>query len=204
MRRQEIIEAAADIFSKKGYHATSMQDIAEAVNLQKASLYHHFSSKQEILLAVLDQALDLLITNMQQVLELGIPSDKKLRQAMQVYIETTLNHRQLARVLLLEYRSLDPNLQSRHIIRRDRFEQMWRDLLLEGWESGDFQCQDISLTARGLLGVMNWMITWYHPDGPLPPATVAEYFSDLFLLGLLPRLAEQKPVITPHLEIEDA
>lgn len=61
MTREEILEAAVFIFSQKGFHATSMQDIAEAVNLQKSSLYHHVSSKQEILVELLDQALDLLI-----------------------------------------------------------------------------------------------------------------------------------------------
>ena len=68
MTRDEILTAAAQIFSQKGFHATSMQDIAEAVNLQKASLYHHVSSKQEILVDVLDMALDLFIANMQAVM----------------------------------------------------------------------------------------------------------------------------------------
>jgi len=60
MTKEEILDAAAQIFRLKGYHATSMQDIAGAVNLQKASLYHHVSSKQEILLDLLDQGLELL------------------------------------------------------------------------------------------------------------------------------------------------
>ena len=60
MTRDEILDAAAQIFRVKGFHASSMQDIAQAVNLQKASLYHHVSSKQEILLALLDRAIDLL------------------------------------------------------------------------------------------------------------------------------------------------
>ncbi len=66
--REDILEAAAQIFRRKGYHATSMQDIARAVRLQKASLYHHVSSKQDILVALLDRALDLLIAAMQEVL----------------------------------------------------------------------------------------------------------------------------------------
>jgi AcrR family transcriptional regulator len=85
MTRVEILEAAAQIFSQKGFHATSMQDIAQAVNLQKASLYHHVSSKQEILVAILDQALDMLIEHMQDVIALPLPPDQKLRQAMRVY-----------------------------------------------------------------------------------------------------------------------
>jgi AcrR family transcriptional regulator len=60
MNRNDILTAAAQVFSQKGFHAASMQDIAQTVNLQKASLYHHIDSKQEILLALLDQALDML------------------------------------------------------------------------------------------------------------------------------------------------
>ena len=57
MTREDILEAAAQVFRQKGFHGASMKDIADAVNLQKASLYHHVSSKQEILLSILDRAL---------------------------------------------------------------------------------------------------------------------------------------------------
>ena len=69
MTREKILEAAAQIFSEKGYHAASMQDIAHAVNLQKASLYHHVSGKQEILFVLLDQALDILIERIGAVVD---------------------------------------------------------------------------------------------------------------------------------------
>ena len=187
MTRVEILEAAAQIFSQKGFHATSMQDIAQAVNLQKASLYHHVSSKQEILVAILDQALDLLIEHMQNVVALPLPPDQKLRQAMQVYLKTMLDHRDLAAVLLLEHRSLEPELKTRHNPRRDRFENLWRDLIYDGMSQGLFSCGDPSVASRALLGVMNWTITWYHPDGPLSPEAIAEQFAELFLLGLLAR-----------------
>ena len=125
MTREEILSAAAQIFGQKGFHATSMQDIAQAVNLQKASLYHHVSSKQEILVDVLDQALDLLIERMQAVMERPLAPDEMLRQAMRdLYVTILLEHRDLAAVLLLEHRSLDPDLHARHIPRRDRFEQL--------------------------------------------------------------------------------
>ena len=160
MNRNQILEASAQLIRIKGYHAASMQDIAEAVHLQKASLYHHFSSKQEILLALLDQALDLLIEQVSAVLALDIPADEKLRQAMRVYLGSLDEHAALASVLLLEYRSLDPESHDRHIPRRDRFERLWRDLIQEGVGSGVFHAADPSMTARALLGVMNWTITW--------------------------------------------
>ncbi len=187
MTRDEILVAAAQIFSEKGFHATSMQDIAQAVNLQKASLYYHVSSKQEILVDVLDRALDLLIQNMQDVMQLSLPTDQMLRQAMRVYLTTTLEHRELTSVLLLEYRSLEPDLHARHIPRRDRFERLWRDLIQRGADDGLFQCADPAMTVRALLGVMNWSIIWYRSEGPLKPQDIADQFADLFLAGLLKR-----------------
>ena len=190
MTRDEILDAAAQIFSQKGYHAASMQDIAQAVHLQKASLYHHISSKQEILLDLLDRGLDLLIKQMSEVLAQEVSPEDKLRHAMRVYLQTMADYADLSAVLLLEHRSLDPKAHNRHIPRRDRYERLWRDLIQEGREAGVFNCASPSLTARALLGVMNWTITWYRQDGPLSPTEIADQFADLFLRGLLVRVEE--------------
>jgi len=187
MTRDEILDAAAQIFREKGFHAASMQDIAQAVNLQKASLYHHISSKQEILLSLLDRALDLLIEQIEVVVEEPLQPDEKLRRAMRVYLQAALEHLDLAAVLFLEHRSLEPQYRARHTPQRDRFERLWRDMILEGHQQGLFNCSDPALASRYLFGVLNWTITWYHPGGPLTPAEIAEQFADLFLQGLLVR-----------------
>jgi TetR/AcrR family transcriptional regulator, cholesterol catabolism regulator len=187
MTRDEILIAAAQIFSQKGFHATSMQDIADAVNLQKASLYHHVSSKQEILVEILDRALDLVIKRMQEVMAQPLAPDEMLRQAMIVYLTTLLEHRDLAAVLFLEHRSLEPELHARHIPRRDCFEGLWRSLIQQGLDAGLFCCVDPGMAARALLGVANWTITWYRPAGFLTPREIAEQFAALFLNGLLER-----------------
>ena len=187
MTRDEILDAAAQIFSQKGFHAASMQDIAAAVNLQKASLYHHINSKQEILVALLDRALDMLIEEMESVLAQPLLPDQKLPLAIQAYLSAMLEHRDLAVILLMEHRSLDTAHHASHIPRRDRFEQLWRDLIDEGMQTGVFCCADPAMASRALLGVLNWTITWYHPDGPLSPEEIAAQFANLFLLGLLTR-----------------
>lgn len=187
MNRDDILEAAAQIISQKGFHAASMHDIAQAVNLQKASLYHHVTSKQEILVALLDRALDLLIARMEAVMAQPLPADEMLRLAVRNYLQGMLEHRDLASVLLLEHRSLDPEYTARHIPRRDRFEHLWRDLIQNGQQQAIFNCVDPILTVRALLGVMNWTITWYHPEGSLTPDAIALQFADLFLSGLLVR-----------------
>ena len=187
MTKERILEAAAYIFSEKGFHAASMQDIARSVNLQKASLYHHVSSKQEILLELLDRALDILIEQIGLVVSQGGSPEEKLHQAMQVYLQTLTGQRGLSVVLLFEHRSLSDELKSRHLPRRDRFETLWRNLIQEGIEAGVFTCDDPAQATRALLGTMNWTLTWYRADGPLTAQEIADQYTNLFLNGLLTR-----------------
>jgi AcrR family transcriptional regulator len=185
LTREGILEAAARIFSEKGFHATSMNDIADAVNLQKASLYYHFTSKQEILISLLDYALDLINSRLEAVLAQSLSPDEKLRQAMVSYLQTIAENQNLSAVLLLEIRSLDPELKARHASRREKFERLWRDLIIEGKQAGVFNSIDPSLTGRAILGVMNWTVTWYRSDGPRSATEIANLFADLLLQGLM-------------------
>ena len=165
MSKEAILESAAQVIRRKGFHGASMADIAEAVDLQKASLYHHFGSKQEILLELLDRALEMLSMRMDEVMTLEVASDQRLRLAMRAYLQALSEQGDLVSVLLLEYRSLEPEFHARHIPNRDRFEKMWQELIRQGVADGAFCCENIPLTVRGLMGVMNWTITWYRPDG---------------------------------------
>ncbi len=184
MKRGDIIQAAAAIFRRKGYHGTSMQDIADAVGLQKASLYHHITSKQDILFAILEQALDLLIADMRAVVDSDLTPEEKLKLAMQVYMGRLSEDADLAAVLLLEHRSLEHKLRQKHIQRRDRYERLWRQILEEGIADGSFRPVDVPLVAFAILGVQNWMITWYREGGRFQVLEIADHFSDLFLRGL--------------------
>ncbi len=185
MQRSDILQAAAQAFRQKGYHAASMQDIADAVQLQKASLYHHVTGKQDILLAILDHALDLLIADLEEVVATDLPADHKIRQAMHAYVGRLTQDADLAAVLLLEYRSLEPKARAQHIKRRDYYERIWRNLIKEGIEENIFQPVDEAVATFALLGVQNWMITWFKLEGPLTAQELADRFCDLFLHGLL-------------------
>jgi len=186
VQRSDIIQAAATIFREKGYHATSMQDIAAAVHLQKASLYHHVTSKQDILFTILEQSLDLLIADIQDVLNSPAPPQEKLRMAMQRYMERLSGDTDLAAVLLLEHRSLEQDLRIKHIARRDRYEALWRLIVQEGVDKGVFRRVDVPVTTFAILGVQNWMITWFRKNGRLNVDDVVDQFYRLFLQALTP------------------
>jgi len=185
MTREDILEAAAQVFRQKGFHGASMSDIAEAVNLQKASLYHHVSSKQEILVDILEQALHLLLERISAITTQNISAEKKLRLMIHEYLQILVDNIDLATVLLFEHRALERRQQSRHIPNRDKFESLWREVIAEGVRTKTFQCDDPALATRALLGLLNWTITWYHPSGEKTIQQIADDYSSLLLNGLL-------------------
>jgi AcrR family transcriptional regulator len=185
MTRQDILEAAAQVFRQKGFHGASMQDIADAVHLQKPSLYHHVSSKQEILLALLDRALELLLEQISPMTAQNIPADQKLQKMIRAYLQILTENTDLSAVLLFEHRSLERKQHSRHVPNRDKFEALWRGVLAEGVAANRFECEDPAVTARAILGILNWTITWYHPQGALEIDQIADQYSHLLLHGLL-------------------
>src|SRR5512133_1980275 len=132
MTRDDILEAAAQVFRQKGFHGASMADIAGAVNLQKASLYHHVSSKQEILFELLDRALELLLERISPIATQNIPADERLRQMILEYLQILAENTDLSAVLLFEHRSLESRQHARHVPNRDKFEALWRTVLAEG------------------------------------------------------------------------
>ena len=185
MTREDILEAAAQVFRQKGFHGASMSDIAAAVSLRKASLYHHVSSKQEILLELLERALELLLERISLITTQNISADEKLQRMIREYLQILVENIDLASVLLFEHRSLERRQRTRHIPNRDKFESLWKDVIIEGVDKKIFTCENPGVATRALLGIMNWTITWYRPDGELSIKQIADQYSNLLLKGLL-------------------
>jgi TetR/AcrR family transcriptional regulator, cholesterol catabolism regulator len=183
--RDDILDASAQVFRHKGFHGASMADIANALDVQKPSLYHHVKSKQEILLALLDRALDMLTEHIAAISSQNIPADKKLRQMIRGYLSALADNADLTAVLLFEHRSLDKKTHTRHVPHRDKFEALWRDVLNEGIRTKTFELKDPALAVRALMGVMNWTLTWYQPNGGKSIEQIADEYSDFMLKGLL-------------------
>ena len=185
MTREDILDAAAQVFRQKGFHGASMSAIAGAVNLQKASLYHHVTSKQEILLALLDRALGMLTDHIAAISSQAIPADQKLRLMIRAYLSALAENADLTTVLLFEHRSLDKKSHARHVPQRDKFEGLWRDVLNDGVRTKVFDCADTGIAVRTLMGVMNWTLTWYRPEGGKSIEQIADAYADLLFHGLL-------------------
>lgn len=184
MLRNEILNAAARLFVEKGYHRTGIGDIARAAGMSEMGLYREATGKQDILLAILDRGLDQISADISSVVNSDLKPEQKLRLALQMYVGWLCEDVELSRLIVLEYRNLEEDYQAQHIERRDRFEELWRQIIQEGVQAGVFRPLDVSLLTFAVLGVQNWMLNWYR-EGRLRPIEISDRFADLLLHGIL-------------------
>jgi AcrR family transcriptional regulator len=191
--REDIIRAAAQVFRECSFHGTTMQQIADAVGLQKGSLYHHIASKEELLHEVMLAGLMQLGDRLEAVTASSLPPAKKLRRLIQTHIQYAAENLDIATVVLYEHRAMlsFPALRQEYVSRRDFFESQFRTAIQEGVNSGDFVPVDVPVVAQALLGAHNWLVMWYRPDGRLSAQEIASIIADTFLRGLLAE--EQDP-----------
>lgn len=180
-RVREIVEAAAVAFYDHGYEATSMQDIADRVGMLKGSLYHHISSKEELLAAVLrdTQAGGLDIVERHQAME-GMSCREVLRSFVTAYTLYCIDNRMRSAIFDREFRSLAPATRRELIATRDRFDQFLRSLLRDGMQAREFSRDlDVVVTAITIYSVMNTIYRWYSPSGKISRAMLSEQLADL-------------------------
>lgn len=185
--REDIIRAAAQVFRERGFHGTTMQQIADAVGLQKGSLYHHISSKEELLHDVMMAGLTQLGERLEAVSASPLSPPEKLRHLIETHIRYAAEEVNIATVVLFEHRAMlsFPALRQEYVSRRDFFESQFRAAIQEGVDSGDFIPVDVPVVTQALLGTHNWLVMWYRPEGRLSPQEIAAIIADTFLRGLL-------------------
>jgi AcrR family transcriptional regulator len=190
VNRTEIIKAAVGLFNQNGYHATSMSDIAHAVDIKKPSLYHHFDSKEAILLAILETGMDQLIAEITGIEASNQQCSAKLRDAIHAHARLIAFNPEGAAVFLREDRGLGDAYMAQYVAKRDEFERLFRAIVRQGIDEGVFRDMDVAITVHALLGMVNWMTRWYRPAGRLSAEQIADMFADLFLDGLICRDGE--------------
>ncbi|HVW48544.1 MAG TPA: TetR/AcrR family transcriptional regulator [Solirubrobacterales bacterium] len=182
--RSDIVEAATKVFSRRGYHAASMTEIAEEVGIRKASLYHHVRKKEDLLFAIHDQMIDELIAETMAISSSSTEAPEKLHRVLHVTMGFIARNRDGVTVFLSERNTLRGERWQALVVKRDFYEQMVKQIVAEGVSTGDFADIPPGLAARAVLGMANWGYTWFQPEGPLSADQVADVFSTIALRGL--------------------
>src|SRR3954452_4944624 len=182
--RPDIIEAATRIFSERGYHAASMSDIADAVGIRKASLYHHVRKKEDLLFAIHEALVDELIDETLAVSSSSASPAEKVRELLHLTMRFIARNREGVTVFLAERHAVTGERWQALVVKRDLYERMVSQIVTEGRGSGEFADLPPELVAKALLGMANWAYTWFRQDGPMSADDVAEVFAAIALRGL--------------------
>ena len=162
-----LMRAAAHLFKTKGYERTTVRELGAAVGIQSGSLFHHFKSKEEILMGVMEETIIINMARMHEALKLaGTPQDRLLAL---IRCELESVHKETGEamsVLVYEWRSLKEDKQRYILQLRDEYEALWLTTIRECAAQGLIN-NDPFILRRLLAGAIGWSTTWYRPDGDL-------------------------------------
>jgi AcrR family transcriptional regulator len=185
-RRQQIEDAASALFRERGYPATSVRDIAKALDIQGASLYAHVASKEDVLWSIVSAAASRFEAAAERTLGAAATHDAatRLRALVRAHVRVIADDVEHATSFVSEWRHLSPERRTELLARRDAYEARFREVIRDGQASGDFALTDPTIAATFLLTALNGIAVWYRPDGFLSPDQLADLYADLAVRAL--------------------
>ena len=182
-RRAEILHAALRAFREQGYHATTLDDIAEHLGLRKTALYHYFPDKEAILYECHRESLAELDRLMGDARKRFRSATERLAHVIREHVRVmteTLEGSPLA----FEVTALSPEHHNEVIAARDRYERGVRRIIESGVKSGEFRPVDSKIAVFAILGSINWIAQWYRPEGSIHAPELGAEFADHLVGGL--------------------
>jgi AcrR family transcriptional regulator len=181
-RRHELTRQAARLFAQKGYHGTSMGDLAAAMGLQKGSLYSLTASKQELLYEAMREGAAAFHAGLDALSE-EAPAAERIRLALRAHLRVVAEQLDMATVFIREWRYLEGDRRDEIVAERRRYEERLRALFREGREHGELRTDlDEGAAALLVLSAANWAYTWLSPGRDTD--AVADSFAAILVDGI--------------------
>ena len=194
-RKDQIYAVAEELFSRRGYHATTIREIARELQIEGGSLYSHISGKQDVLYEIVLRASEQFRRAAREVIDAGGSAREQLRSLMRRHLAIVAQSTARAAVYFHEWRHLDPDQRMAIKAHRDEYESYVRQIIRAGIAGGEFAPVDERLAGLQVLSLLNWTYQWYRPDGALTAEELADHFYELAMCGLEPRLSSQMSVV---------
>ncbi len=184
-RRTEILHSALQAFRARGYHATTLEDIAAQLGIRSAALYHYFPDKDAILYACHREGLAEVERVLAEAKDKYASAREQLRYAIHEHVRVMTDTLE-GSALALEVSALSSRRRAEVIAERDRYERALREIVQDGVRRGEFRAVDPKLTIFAILGAINWIVRWYRPapEGTAGPAELGAHFADHLVEGL--------------------
>ena len=192
--RERILDEAARLFAANGYESGSINELAAAVGVSKAAIYHYFPTKQDIYDGLILRTLQSLGEHVAAEVGRETRADARLRRFMLAHAGYFEAHHAAFTTMLVGYSGMGTALREDAARLRDAYEQSLRDIVSQGMEDGVFRRGDPATAARAVLSMLNWMARWYKPAGERSAAGIAADYYELIAGGLC------RPAPTPSAE----
>ena len=187
LRKQKIIDTAADLFQKKGYSTTTLDDVAKELGVSKAALYHYVSRKDELLSIIYAHSIKNIFMGTFEILDMDLPPNEKLRLFIHNHIKNIIikSLPMFAVFFSEENQLLEKDYQK---IRKEKkkYNHILEEILKEGVSKGVFKKVDVKLQSYAILGMCNWVHKWYKPDrSKYTSEQIADHFTNLLERGYI-------------------
>lgn len=194
-RRDELLELAATMFAERGLKATTVRDIADSAGILSGSLYHHFSSKEEMVDELLRGFLDWLFTRYQEIVATEPNPVERLKGLFLASFEAIESRHAQVVIYQDEAKRLSSQPRFSYVEERNREQRkMWLDILNQGIEEGYFRPDlDVDLVYRFIRDTTWVSVRWYQPGGPLTAAEVGQQYLAIVLGGITAAKSEGEP-----------
>lgn len=194
LKREAVLLTAAHLFLQKGYRRTSMEDIADSLEITKPALYHYFSSKEDILVDCYSHGIANILARLDHVDKVGGTGLEKTRGFLLEWIDvvTTLEFGQC--VVALDDNELTPAARREVRKLKRRMDRSLRERLMEGVADGTIKPCNVRLAAFAFGGAINSIGTWYNPEGKLNHTEFASAYADILITGITMPSARKKRV----------
>jgi TetR/AcrR family transcriptional regulator len=182
-RRREILDAAIHAFREKGYHATTLEDIADRLGVRNTALYHYFPDKEAILYECHREALVEVMGLLDDAREHSDSPTEQLQHLIREHVRV-MTETLAGSSLAFEVHSLEPEHEAEVIRERDRYERGLRQVIEAGIAAGEFRPVDPKVTVFAILGAINWIARWFNPGGAIRTPALGDAFAHHLVGGI--------------------
>jgi AcrR family transcriptional regulator len=191
-RLEQLLNTSARVFAEHGYHGTSMRDLSRATGMSLAGMYHYVRGKDDLLYQIRERCFSEFIEGVRNAAQEGSDPADSIRRLVRHHVTFFSENMSQMKVLAHEADSLSEDAQTAITQLEREYLDLLTDLVRAARSSGPGP--EHTIAAFGLVGMVNWLYTWYDPNGPIPPHQLADQFAALFLHGIL---APQSSAVTP-------
>ncbi|MGS1105009.1 TetR/AcrR family transcriptional regulator [Achromobacter anxifer] len=182
--RERILEEAAKLFARSGYDGSSVSDLAAALGVSKAAIYHYYTTKQDIYDAIILVVLSGLTQAVAQDVARAEGATARLRAFMVGHARYFEQHHPEFVTMLIGYSGMALTEREDAARLRDGYEKRLRELIAQGVAAGEFRALDVAAAGRAVLSMLNWMVRWYKPGQGDSAETIAAGYFDLLVGGM--------------------